>query len=85
MEAGFSFAQRRLEGLPVLGTHQVVEDGVEGGGQEVEAAGQPEENLVDGSVQLVVLEVDISETLDVKRGPGDEEQNDDSNCRQAKM
>ena len=62
------------EGLPVLAAHQVVEDRVEGGGEEVEAAGEVEEVLVDGAEGLVLPEVDVAEALEVEGEPGDEEE-----------
>ena len=73
-------AQSHLKGRSVLGAHEVVEDGVEGGGEEVEAAGEVEEVLVDGSECEAVLEVDIAQPLDVKRSPRDEEENHHGNC-----
>ena len=66
--------EHRLELLPVLGRHQVVEDRVEGGGEEVEAAGEVEEVLVDGAEGLVLPEVDVAEALEVEGEPGDEEE-----------
>ena len=68
-----------LERPPVLDTHQVVEDGVERGGEVVEAAGDVEEVLVDCPKRVAVFEVDIAESLDVKWSPGNEERNDDTN------
>ena len=43
-------AEDTLEGFPVLAAHQVVQDGVEGGGEEVEAARDVHQVLVEGSV-----------------------------------
>ena len=42
------------EGLPVLAAHEVVEDGVEGGGQEVEAARDVHQVLVKRPVPVVI-------------------------------
>ena len=64
-----------LESLPVLGAHQVVEDGVEGGGEEVEAAGEVEEVLVHRPEVLVLSEVHITQSLEVERCPRDKEEN----------
>ena len=54
-----------LERPPVLDTHQVVEDGVERGGEKVEAAREVEEILIDGSVEIVVLEIYITRCLTI--------------------
>ena len=43
-----------FESISVLGAHEVVEDRVEGGGEEVEASGEVEEILVDSSVECQV-------------------------------
>ena len=72
--------QRSLESLPVLGAHQVVEHRVEGGGEEVEAAGEVEEVLVDRPEVLVLSEVHVTQPLEVKRRPGDKEENNHRNC-----
>ena len=64
------------EGLPVLDTHDVVEERVEGGGEVVEAAGGVEENLIDRPEHIQVLEVHIAEALEVKWSPGHEEEDD---------
>ena len=66
--------QRSLESLPVLGAHQVVERRVEGGGEEVEAAGEVEEVLVHRPEVLVLPEVDVAQALEVERCPGDKEE-----------
>ena len=68
-----------LECLSVLGAHEVVEDGVEGGGEVVEAAREIHEILIDSPVEMTVLEVDISKPLYVERSPGNEEQDNDRN------
>ena len=60
----------------VLGAHQVVEDGVEGGGEEVEAAGEVEEVLVHSPEVLVLSEVHVTQTLEVERCPRDKEEDD---------
>ena len=67
--------------LAVLGAHQVVEDGVEGGGEEVEAAGEVEEVLVDRPEVLVLSEVHVTQPLEVKRRPGDKEENNHRNWK----
>ena len=64
-----------LESLAVLGTHEVVEDGVEGGGEEVEAAGEVEEVLVHSPEVLVLSEVHVTQSLEVERCPRDKEEN----------
>ena len=64
-----------VEGLAVLGAHEVVEDRVEGGGEEVEAAGEVEEVLVHSPEVLVLSEVHIAQALEVERCPGDKEEN----------
>ena len=64
-----------LESLAVLGAHQVVEDGVEGGGEEVEAAGEVEEVLVHSPEVLVLSEVHVTQSLEVERCPRDKEEN----------
>ena len=58
---------------PGLDTHEVVEDGVEGGREIVEEAREVHEILIDSPVDIAVGEVDISKPLDVKRSPRDEE------------
>ena len=67
--------------LAVLDAHDVVEQRVEGGGEVVEAAGEVEEDLVDGSEHLEMFEVDVAEPLDVEGGPGHEEEDNNGNCR----
>ena len=71
-----------LASIPILGTHQVVQHGVQGGGQVVEAAREVHEVLVEGCVESgrgQVFEVDIFKTLEVKGSPRDEEENDNRN------
>ena len=60
--------------VAVLDTHQVVEDGVEGGVEIIEEAREIHEILVDSPVDMVVPEIDIAKPLDMVWGPGDEEQ-----------
>ena len=62
--------------LAVLGAHQVVEDRVEGGGEEVEAAGEVEEVLVHSPEVLVLSEVHVTQSLKVERCPRDKEEDD---------
>ena len=74
---GRLFAQRCLEGVSILGTHQIVENRVESGGEEVETAGEVEEIFVERSPRVALFEVNITKSLDVERCPGDEEKNND--------
>ena len=69
----------RLESISILCAHEVVEDRVEGGGEEVEAAREVEEILIDSPVKIQVFEVDISKALEVERSPGNKEENDNRN------
>ena len=69
------------ECMPVLDTHEVVEDGVEGGREIVEEAREVHDILIDSPVDIAVGEVDISKPLDVKRSPRDEEGHNDSNWK----
>ena len=68
--------QCSLESLAVLGAHEVVEDGVEGGGEEVEAAGEVEEVLVHSPEVLALSEVHVTQSLKVERCPRDKEEDD---------
>ena len=68
--------QCSLESLAVLCAHEVVEDGVEGGGEEVEAAGEVEEVLVHSPEVLVLSEVHVTQSLEVERCPRDKEEDD---------
>ena len=61
-----------LESLPVLGRHDVVEDGVDGGGAVVEAAGDVVHVLVDVAIVGQLLAVDVEEALSVVRREADE-------------
>ena len=72
------------EGMPVLDTHEVVEDGVECGGEVVEETIEVHEVLIDSPVDMTVPEVDIAKPLNMKRSPRDEEQNNDSNYSKIK-
>ena len=74
---GRLFAQRCLEGVSILGTHQIVENRVESGGEEVETTGEVEEIFVERSPRVALFEVNITKSLDVERCPGDEEKNND--------
>ena len=62
------------ECMAVLDTHQVVEDGVEGGIEIVEEPREVHEILIDSPVDMVVPEVDIAKPLYMVWCPGDEEQ-----------
>lgn len=66
-------AERLSERLPVLDRHQVVEDGVNGGGDVVQDARDVHEILVNGAEDHRLLEVDVSESLGVERSPAEEE------------
>lgn len=72
---------------PVFDGHDVVEDGVDRGGEVVEAAGDVEEFLVDllvdslgGEVPAVLVENYVEQTLGVEGCPADEEREDDGGC-----
>ena len=71
----------RFESFSVLGAHKIVEDRVECGWEEVEAAREVEEILVDSSVEWQVLEVDIAKTLKVERSPWYKEENNYRNWK----
>ena len=68
-----------MEGVPVLGTHEIVEDRIESGGKEVETAREIEEILIEHSPAVVILEIDVAQSLDVEWSPGDEEEDNNSN------
>jgi len=70
---------RGSESLSVLNTHHIVKKRIQRRRKIVEATGEVEENLVDGSEHLQVLEVDISKSLDVERRPRHEEKNNNGN------
>lgn len=74
-------AECLLEGVPVLKGHEVVEDGVDGGGEVVEEPGDVVEVLVDGAEDRGLLEVDIGEALGVEGGPAEEEGHDHGSCK----
>ena len=67
------------ESLSVLDAHDVVEEGVEGGGEIVETAGGVEEDLVDCAEHFQLLEVNIAQPLEVERSPGDKEEDHNRN------
>ena len=71
------------EGLPVLDTHDVVEERVEGGGEIVETAGGVEQDLVHCAEHLQLLEVNITQPLEMERSPGDEEQDHNRNWKES--
>ena len=80
----FLFSQKIIridspESLSVLNTHHIVKQRIQCRRKIVEATGEVEENLVDGSEHLQVLEVDISKSLDVERRPRHEEKNNNGN------
>ena len=69
-------AQRLSECVSVLERHQIVEDGVDGGGEVVEESGDVVKVFVDGSDDHGFFEVDVGETLGVEWGPAKEEGQD---------
>ena len=69
------------ESLSVLDAHHVVEERVEGGGEVVEAARGVEQNLIDSPEHLQLLEVNVAQPLEVEGSPGDEEENDNRDCK----
>ena len=64
--------------MPVFQGHAVVQDGVSGGGEVIEDAGDVVEVLVDGAEDHGLLEVDVAQTLGVEGGPAEEKGQDDS-------
>ena len=71
--------------IPVLFREDVVEDGVDGGGEVVEDSGDVVEFLVDlfvprlgDKLPLVLVKHDVQQPLRVERGPTDEESDDDT-------
>lgn len=74
--------QGLLEGLAILDRHQVVQDGVNGGGDVVADARHVHEILVDGSEDVRVLEVDVAQALGVEWDPAEEKGNDHHGWRQ---
>ena len=75
-------ADNSFESISILCTHHIVENGIKCGGEEVEAAREVEEILIDGSVDGQVLEVDIAKALEVEGGPGDKEENNNRNYQE---
>ena len=71
----FSAGHDGLESLPIFAAHDVVEERVEGGGEVVEAAGGVEKDLVDCAEHFQLLEVNITQPLEMERSPGDKEEN----------
>ena len=67
------------ESLPVLDAHDVVEERVEGGGEIVETAGGVEQDLVDCAEHFQLLEVNITQPLEMERSPGDKEEDHNRN------
>ena len=63
----------RLESMSVLRTHQVIKDWIECGRKKIEAARRVEEILIDDSEERLMLEICVSQSLDVKRSPGQKE------------
>jgi len=49
--------------MPVLEAHNIVEDWVDGSTEVVEEAGHVEKVLIEGAIDLGVLEVDIAKPL----------------------
>ena len=73
VKSGFCATKSFLESLPIFDRHQIVQDGVDGGGDVVEDARDVHEILVDGPEDHGLLEVDIAEPLGVEWGPAQEE------------
>ena len=71
------------ESLPVLDAHHVVEERVKGGGEIVETAGGVEQDLVHCAEHLQLLEVNITQPLEMERSPGDEEQDHNRNWKES--
>ena len=59
--------------LPVLKTHDIVEDGIQRSTEVVEESGHMEQIFIDSTEQLRVFEVDKCEALGVEGGPAEEE------------
>ena len=57
------------EGLSVLRADDVVEEGVDGGGEEVEAAGHVEHVLVHGTERRGTAEVNVTKSLNYSKLP----------------
>ena len=63
------------EFLPVLETHDIVEDGIKGSTEVVEESGHMEEIFIDSPEESCVFEVDKCEALGMEGSPADEEGN----------
>ena len=72
---GLDTEHNSLESISILCTHHIVKNRIECRGEEIEASGEVEEYLIDGSVEGQVLEVDIAKSLEVERSPGNKEKN----------
>ena len=79
----FSAGHDGLESLPIFAAHDVVEERVEGGGEIVETAGGVEQDLVHCAEHLQLLEVNITQPLEMERSPGDEEQDHNRNWKES--
>ena len=77
-------ADNSLESISILCTHHIVQHRIKCGREEVEAAREIEEILIDSSVEGQVLEVDIAKTLEVEGSPGDKEENNNRNYQEVK-
>ena len=59
--------------MSVFQRHQVVQDGIDGGGEVIEEPADVVQVLVDRPEEVRVFEVDVGEALSVERGPTEEE------------
>lgn len=74
-------AQRLPERQPISHRHQVVEDRIYGRGEIVKTAGNVVQPFVDFSVvRSRSIGVKVEQSLGVKRGPAQEEGDDDGGC-----
>jgi len=62
-----------LTHLSVLDAHEVVQDGVDGGGNVVEDAGDVHEVLIGRAEEGGILQVDVAQSLRVEGQPAEEE------------
>ena len=68
--SSFSAQHDCREGLAVLDAHDGVEEWVEGGGEEVDTTREVKQILVNRTIERILLEVDITQTLEVEWSPG---------------
>lgn len=74
-------AERGAEGVAVVDWHDVVEDGVDGGREVVEAARHVVEPLVDNVEVSPLATVDVEQALGVERCPAQEECDHYCSCK----